>query len=51
MFAITYQLQWITKLFKNKNTREPDVLNEKIMTDSSMIDNRDKIFSPRFDKG
>lgn len=48
MFAITYQIQWITKLFKNKNTLEHDILNERIMTDKDMIENRDKIFSPRF---
>ena len=47
MFAITYQIRWITKLFKNKNTQEQDVLDNKIMTDKRMINNRDKIFSPR----
>ena len=50
MFAITYQIRWITKLLKNKNTKEYDVLNNKIMTDTNMIVNRDKLFSPRLDK-
>ena len=47
MFAITYQIRWLTKLFKNKNTSEQDVLDNTIMTDKTMIENRDKIFSPR----
>lgn len=49
MFSLTYQIRWVTKLFKNKNTRETDVLNNKIMRDVVMIENRDKIFSPRYD--
>jgi hypothetical protein len=51
MFALTYQIRWVTKLFKNKNTLEPDVLDNRVMTDQEMIQSRDKIFSPRFDKG
>ena len=47
MFAITYQIRWLSKLFKNKNTSEQDVLDNTIMTDKTMIENRDKIFSPR----
>lgn len=50
MFAITYQIRWITKLLKNKDTKEYDVLNNKIMTDTNMILNRDKLFAPRLDK-
>ena len=47
MFAITYQIRWLSKLLKNKNTKEQDVLDNTIMTDKTMIENRDKIFSPR----
>ena len=50
MFAITYQIRWLTKLLKNKNTMESNVLNNTIMTDKNMIENRDKLFSPRLDK-
>ena len=50
MFAITYQIRWLSKLFKNKNTKEQDVLDNTIMTDKIMIENRDKIFSPRLVK-
>ena len=49
MFAITYQIRWITKLLKNKNTVESEILTQT-MTDKKMIESRDKLFSPRLDK-
>ena len=47
MFAITYQLSWILKLFTNKNACENDILKDNIMTDNNMIINRDKLFAAR----
>ena len=47
MFSITYQISWLNKLLKNKNTIERDILDEKIMNDETMITYRDKYFAPR----
>ena len=49
MFAITYQIRWITKLFNNKETQEKHILTS-VMTDKNMVKSRDKFYSPRLDK-
>lgn len=49
MFAITYQIRWITKLLNNKKTVEKHILTS-VMTDDNMVKSRDKFYSPRLDK-
>ena len=48
MFAITYQVVWITHLYRNKKTENSDILN-KNFNDKNMSILRDYFFTPRND--
>ncbi len=48
MFSIIYQLRWLNKLYKNKNTNFSEIINSSLLNDKNVNHMRKSLYRPHF---